>query len=72
MGRIITRMLERGIKQEEMTRAIKELQFEVHLSGYRQSHVSSSLKHHMTRPSYMKETQEMMMAVWERVKYYGL
>ena len=31
----VGRMLERGIKQEEMARAIKELRFEVHLSGYR-------------------------------------
>ena len=37
----VGRMLECGIKQEEMARAIKELQFEVHLSGHRQSHVSS-------------------------------
>ena len=65
-------MLGCGIKQEEMAHAIKELQFEVHLSGYRQSHVSSALKHHMTQPSYKKETKEMIMKVWERVKYYGL
>ena len=49
-----------------------EHELEVHLSGYRQPGVSSALKHHMTRQSYTKERKEMMIAVWERVKYSGL
>ena len=61
-------MLEYGIKQEEIARAITELQFEVHLTGYRQSHVSSALKHHMARPSYKKESKEIIIKVWERAK----
>ena len=64
----IRRMLECGIKFVEMARAITELQYECALSGYRQSHVSSALRHLIAHPSYTKETKVMIMEVWERVK----
>ena len=51
----IRRMLECGLQQVEMARAITELQYEAALSGYRQSHVSSALKYLFSRPSYTKE-----------------
>ena len=54
----IRRMLECGLQQVEMARAITELQYEADLSGYRKSHVSSDLKHLLSRPSYMKERKD--------------
>ena len=61
-------MLECGLQQVEMARAITELQLEVALSGHRQSYVSSALTHLISRPSYTKERKDMRMAVWEQVK----
>ena len=49
--------------------AITELQYEAALSGYRQSHVRSALKCLLSRPSYTKETKDMIMEVWEQVKW---
>ena len=65
----IRRMLECGLQQVEMARAITELQYEAALSGYRQSHVSSALKYLLSRPSYTKERKDMIMKVWEQVKW---
>ena len=64
----IRRVLECGLHLVEIARAITELQFEVALSGYRQSHVSSAIKHLIGRPSYTKERKDMIMSVWEQVK----
>ena len=61
----IRRMLECGVKLFEMVRAITELQYECALSGYRQSHTSSALRHFIARPSYARETKVMIMEVWE-------
>ena len=65
----IRRMLECGLQQVEMARAITELQYETALSGYGQSHVSSALKYLLSRPSYTKERKDMIMKVWEQVKW---
>ena len=62
-------MLECGLQQVEMARAITELQYEAALSGYRQSHVSSALKYLLSRPSYTKERKDVIMKVWEQVKW---
>ena len=51
----IRRMLECSL--QEMARAITELQFEFALSGYL-----------ISRPSYTKESKDMMMSVWEQLK----
>ena len=69
----IQRMLECGLRPQEMARAITELQYEVALSGYRQSHdiVSSALRHHMRRPSYSNERKVMMMEECESVRHNG-
>ena len=67
----IRRMLECGLRPQEMARAITELQYEVALSGYRHPHASSALRHLMTRPSCSKERKVIMMEVWERVKHNG-
>ena len=45
----IRRMLECGLRPQEMARAITELQYE-DLSGYRQAHEPSALRHLMSRP----------------------
>ena len=65
----IRRLLECGIKLFEMVRAITELECECALSGYRQSHISSALRHLIARPSYARETKVMIMEVRERVKH---
>ena len=67
----IMRMLECGLQQVEMARAITELQYEAALSGYRQSHdiVSSALKYLLSRPSYTKERKDMLKEVREQVKW---
>ena len=65
----IRRMLECGLQQVEMARAITELQYEAALSGYRQSHASSALKCLLSRPSYTKERKDMIKGVWEQVKW---
>ena len=62
----IRRMLECGLQQVEMARAITELQYEAALSGYQQSHVSSALNYLLSRPSYTKES---IIQVWEQVKW---
>ena len=62
-------MLECGLQQVEMARAITELQYEAALSGYQQSYVASALKHLLCRPSYTKERKGMVMEVWEQVKW---
>ena len=66
----IRRMLECGLQQVEMARAItdSELQYEAALPGYRQSHGSSALKYLLSRPSYTKERKDMIKKVWEQVK----
>ena len=51
----IRRMLECGLEQVEMARAITELQCEAALSGYRQPHAYSALKCLLSRPSYTIE-----------------
>ena len=67
----IQRMPECGLRPQDMARAITELQCEVALSGYRQTHVSSALRHLMSRPSYLKERAVMAMEVWETAKRNG-
>ena len=67
----IRRMLECGLRPQEMARAITELQYEVALSGYQQFHVSSAIRHLMSRPSYSNERKVIIMEVWERVKHNG-
>ena len=66
-------MLECGLQQAEMARAITELQYAAALSGYRQPHAPSALncncKHLLSRQSYMKERKDMITKVWEQVKW---
>ena len=60
-------ILECGLQQVEMAHAIPELQYEVALSGYRQSRVSSALKHLITRPSYTKERKDMLRRIFQKL-----
>ena len=54
-----------------ITRAITELQYEVALSGYRQPHVPSALRHLMSQSTYSNERKVVMAEVWERPKRNG-
>ena len=60
---ICVRVLECGLRPQDMARAITELQYEVALSGYRQSHVPSALRHLMGRPSYSNGRKVIMTKV---------
>ena len=64
-------MLECGIKLLEMLRAITEPQYECALPGYRQSHISSALRHLIARPSYTRERTVMIMDVRARAEHNG-
>ena len=65
------RKLECGIKLFEMVRAITELQYECALSGYRQSHIPSALRHLVAQPGHTRERKMVIMGVWERVLHNG-
>ena len=64
----IRRILGCGLQQVEMACAITELQSGVALSGHRQPHAPSALRHLISRTSYTKERKVMVMAVWGQVK----